>query len=268
MGVIDYRKLTEQCKWNKLTPSARILLEAVAKCTNIEGRGTPGWYRLKLFSGIRGNDTFINARKQLVALNLISMEKEWVKIKNGNRVQPRAVITYQITKTILWKRKPKYWDNPMIIGGYQSMDMGSMGTGKEGVYSLGVTTNIGVKEQPLAVVKESSNIRNREGVGGSNPTAVGETIGAKISALKGGVKANSKGYSVQYPWQVEAERIASYLHINNPSKSWYKLFREAFKDNKQILLQQTASFLLDYPRPGNKENLFFWKYQRILNGEE
>ncbi len=124
-------------------------------------------------------------------------------------------------------------------------------------------STIVVKKQPSAVNK---NIPVREEVnrGRGNPTAIGVTIGSNFSHLIGRSEVGEGENVPHYEWQVEAERLSKYVGITNPSKSWFKFFRESFANNRKFLLQRAASVMVDAPNVEDKEKYFFGLVYKFL----
>jgi hypothetical protein len=77
---------------------------------------------------------------------------------------------------------------------------------------------------------------------------------------------NVKGAS--YEWQDYAIRLWGKLGLGDrPSSGWFKLFKMAFINNKKLLLDLAYSFVQD-ANAQNPERLFYWKFNRLLKGEE
>ena len=74
----------------------------------------------------------------------------------------------------------------------------------------------------------------------------------------------SKHSGATYEWQDTAVRMWLGLKINGkPTKNWFKLFRDAFKKNKQGILNATYSSILDV-QMYNPE-YYFYKVFRTKN---
>lgn len=80
-----------------------------------------------------------------------------------------------------------------------------------------------------------------------------------------GIIGNPKGDIKK--WQYEANRIAKKLDIQNPSTSWFKIFKEAFQANRQGLLQQVAASIIDAPDVRDKEKYFFKAFHHLVKGK-
>lgn len=261
MAVINNKKLLQHYAWSKLSPSARILLEQFAKCTDKNGIGSPSWGGLMRFSGIVGKDTFKKSRQQLLDMGLISMIKTWSIVDKDGKKIPRATVTYQITESILWNKSPSNQYKQSNLPHIQSMNMGSMSFGKEGVSSLGVNKERDVYKQPSAV---NEPIKERVNRGGGEPTAIGETLVRGYSGLVGHSGISENKFVPRYEWQVEAERLAKFVGIRNPSRSWFKFFRDSFAKNRKFLLQRAASSMVDAPDIKDKEKYFFGLVGKFL----
>ncbi len=122
-------------------------------------------------------------------------------------------------------------------------------------------STIVVKKQPTAVNESIKEQKNR---GRGNPTAIGVTLGQSFSHLGGRSGSEITKIVPSYEWQVEAERLAKYLSITHPSKSWFKFFRDNFALNRKQLLFRAASSMSDAPNVQKKEEYFFGLVYRFL----
>lgn len=61
---------------------------------------------------------------------------------------------------------------------------------------------------------------------------------------------------ISHKWQEDAERVAKKLNITKPSPSWFKLFKNAYKDKKVGTLNTTYSAIADL-NPKDPEKYFF-----------
>ncbi len=119
-----------------------------------------------------------------------------------------------------------------------------------------------VNIQPSAVFKNSFK-RNESIVRGNSPTSIGEILSRGSTPLNELV-SKSSSYTVAHEWQFEAERIAKYLGISSPSKSWFKFFRENMELGRKFLLQQAASSMIDAPDVRDKERYFFKLVHKLI----
>lgn len=263
MAVINKKKLIELFPWNKMSPSARELLQGIATCTDSNGKGSPSWSALMYYSGIVGKDTFKKSRKLLIDLGIISISKTWQVIEENGKKMPRSILEYQITDSILWNKSPLNQDKLTNSPHHQSMNTGSMISGKEGVSSLGVNKEVGVYKQPSAVNK-NQQVRERVNTVSGKPTSVGETLVSGYSRLVGHSGSLENKFVPSHEWQIEAERLAKYVGITNPSKSWFKFFKDSFANNRKFLLQRAASSMVDAPSVRDKEKYFFGLVNKFL----
>lgn len=262
MAVIDRKKLLQQFPdWRKLSASARALLSAYERFTNKDGAGNPSWSNLMYYSGIVGKDTFKKARQQLIDIGMLSLIKSWRVVEMNGKKIPQANIDYQITKSILWDKSPSHQSNSSTNSDLQSMKLESMDSRKEGDSHLGVSNKGVIKIQPTAV---NEPIKERENKVRGIPTSVGETLVSGYSGLVGHSGSFENKFVPRHEWQVEAERLAKYVGISNPSKSWFKFFRDSFAKNRKFLLQRAATSMVDAPNIRDKERYFFGLVGKFL----
>lgn len=257
MAIIDRKKLVQKYQWSKLTPSARALLDTFERFTDPSGKGSPTWGGLMYYSGITGKDTFKRARKQLIDNGLISLVgKSWNLVENNKKKIPRARITYQITKDILWNKSPINQSKPSNPGGYQSMSSESMGSRKEGDKSIGVSSNyLGASNQPTAGSNQIKEEKNQS----VTHSLAGHPFGENQES-SGSVSIKEEEFSIQeiadeifagfppiigtsFSWKESAETIARHLRINpEGDNEWYGFFKNVYERRQQGFLNEALFY--------------------------
>jgi len=253
MAVIDKKKLIENYQYHKLSPSARVLLDSFAKCTNPEGEGSPTWDGLMYFSGIKGKDTLVKCREQLKTMGLISWQKTWSSREVDGKKLPRARLTYQITENILLKKSPPTKDKQTNNSGVQSMPMESMSSGKEGANSLGVN-NIGVNNyQPSAGSIQIKNEKNQsrslevssfgENLKSSASVTIKEKVATAIAFEDSNIGAFPPLVDEGTSWREAAYLIAEYLNYNPEGDGeWFGFFKEVYRKGQQGHINESAYY--------------------------
>lgn len=252
MAIIDKKKLLKNFNYRKLTPSARLLLDALAKCTNQDGIGSPSWGGLMYFSGIVGKDTFIKCRQQLEEMGLITWKKEWSSIVLNGKKLPHPKLIYEITKTILLEKWPLNQDKSPKNSNFRSMDMESMDSRKEGVNTLGVN-NIDVNNyQPSAgskqIKKEKKEIYPYPLDEGVSKGLVNSAIVTRAEEIR---NSQQYGEAGAFPdlilestdWREAALLIAAYIKFNpEGDKEWFGFFKKVYKKGQQNYLNEALYY--------------------------
>ncbi|OGM55593.1 hypothetical protein A3F62_02165 [Candidatus Woesebacteria bacterium RIFCSPHIGHO2_12_FULL_44_11] len=262
MAMIHHRKLIDDYGWSKLTPSARVLFLIITAFCNFSGFGKHSWWWLKKYAGIKSNSTFKKARDELLVAGLLKFEKNFQLYEHEGRKLPKAITSYQVTESVIWKNRP-------IDGGkYTQVD--SLHSARN------VTTLSGHEEETIQEENREENnkqpsavnitYKEKTGRGGS-PIAISEILRGEFDRL-GELLPLSLDNTPKYKWQVHAQRTAEYLNINiKRDREWYGLFKKAYQVGKEGLLDKATTFCFDYEGAKDKKKLFFWEFHRLLKGE-
>jgi hypothetical protein len=114
--------------------------------------------------------------------------------------------------------------------------------------------------------REGTHIRNSAF---NNSKAVDKKNGDNLGITSKATLLKSMGFNVvkggaTYEWQDTAARYAKSLGIKKPSPSWFKLFKDAFKNNQKALLMSVYSSVAD-TSPNDPEKYFYKMYSLKRN---
>jgi hypothetical protein len=123
-------------------------------------------------------------------------------------------------------------------------------------------------QYPIAtsIHTSSDTLSNDNQLNNNKDNTEQKVINKKELLKKLGMNNVLKGSSNE--WQDYAVRLWEKLGIDgNPSGSWFKLFKKAFISGKKALLDSAYSFTQD-ANARSPERLFYWKFNKLLKGED